>query len=100
MCMLKRWMMLACILFLGSMGTSHAEPIDSPDIVYINGLPCNRACQSYMAWYRQVTIPQQTAPVSAQAEPSQPVQLSPKVEVRRTTKTRENRPKSAPPTRM
>jgi len=51
--MSKNWMMLSCILFLGFAGTSHAHPLDSPDTVYINGLPCNSACQSYMAWSRQ-----------------------------------------------
>jgi TRAP-type uncharacterized transport system substrate-binding protein len=51
--MSKSWMMLTCVLSLGSVGTSQAHPLDSPDIVYIDGLPCNSACQSYMAWSRQ-----------------------------------------------
>src|SRR5216684_622992 len=51
--MSKSWMMLTCMLSLGSVGTSQAHPLDSPDIVYIDGLPCNSACQSYMAWSRQ-----------------------------------------------
>jgi hypothetical protein len=45
--------MLAGLLFLGSVGTLQAHPLDLPDIVYIDGLPCNSACQSYMAWSRQ-----------------------------------------------
>jgi TRAP-type uncharacterized transport system substrate-binding protein len=51
--MSKSWMMLTCVLSLGSVGTSQAHPLDSPDIVYIDGMPCNSACQSYMAWSRQ-----------------------------------------------
>jgi len=48
--MSKRWMMLTCILLVGFAGPSQAHPLDSPDIVYIDGLPCNSLCQSYMAW--------------------------------------------------
>jgi hypothetical protein len=51
--MSKKWIFLTCVLSLGSIGTSQAHPLDSPDIVYIGGEPCNRACQSYMAWSRQ-----------------------------------------------
>jgi hypothetical protein len=51
--MSKNWMMLTCILLLGFSGTSQAHPLDSPDTVYIDGMPCNSACQSYMAWSRQ-----------------------------------------------
>ncbi|WP_244608323.1 hypothetical protein [Bradyrhizobium algeriense] len=41
------------ILFLCSSGALQANPLDSPGVVYIDGLPCNRACQSYMAWSDQ-----------------------------------------------
>src|SRR5450432_3870032 len=51
--MSKKWILLTSVLSLGSLGTSQAHPLDSPDIVYIDGLPCNSACQSYMAWSRQ-----------------------------------------------
>jgi hypothetical protein len=37
-----------------------AHPLDSPDIVYIDGVPCNSACQSYMKWSRQQTSPATT----------------------------------------
>jgi len=43
------------MLLLGSAGTAEAAPLDSPDIVYIDGLPCNRLCQSYMAWSRKAS---------------------------------------------
>jgi len=42
------------VLSLGSVETSQAHPLDSRDIVYIDGVPCNSACQSYMAWSRQM----------------------------------------------
>jgi Tfp pilus assembly protein PilF/TRAP-type uncharacterized transport system substrate-binding protein len=52
--MQKTSVILTCALFFGALGTSEAHPLDSSDIVYIDGQPCNRACQSYMAWSRQI----------------------------------------------
>jgi Tfp pilus assembly protein PilF/TRAP-type uncharacterized transport system substrate-binding protein len=52
--MQKTSVILTCALFFGTLGTSEAHPLDSSDIVYIDGQPCNRACQSYMAWSRQI----------------------------------------------
>ena len=52
--MSKKWIFLTCVLSLGSIETSQAHPLDSRDIVYIDGVPCNSACQSYMAWSRQM----------------------------------------------
>jgi hypothetical protein len=75
--MSKNWMMLTGLLFLGSLGTSQAHPLDSPDIVYIDGLPCNSACQSYMAWSRQQT--------SSMAQQSAPVKLAPGKPARRSS---------------
>src|SRR5260370_8840925 len=53
--MRKRWVLLTSMLLLGSAGTAEATPPDSPDIVYIDGLPCNSLCQSYMAWSRKAS---------------------------------------------
>ena len=54
--MSRNWTSLTLILFLGSSGTLQAEPLDSPGVVYIDGQPCNRACQSYMDWsYRALS---------------------------------------------
>ena len=50
--MSKKWILLTGMLSLGSYGTSQAHPLDSPDIVYIDGLPCNSFCQDYMVWSR------------------------------------------------
>jgi hypothetical protein len=53
--MSKSWISLTVVLFLASTPALQAHPLDSPDIVYIDGVPCNSACQSYMAWSRQMT---------------------------------------------
>ena len=47
--MSRKWTLPTLMLFLCSSGTLQANPLDSPGVVYIDGLPCNRACQSYMA---------------------------------------------------
>jgi hypothetical protein len=48
--MSRNWTLLTLTLLLGSTGALQAEPLDSPGVVYIDGQPCNRACQSYMDW--------------------------------------------------
>ena len=48
--MSRNWTLLPLILFLGSTGTLQAQSLDSPDVVYIDGQPCSRACQAYMNW--------------------------------------------------
>jgi len=48
-------------LSLGVTGASLANPQDSPGTVYIDGLPCNLPCQSYMAWSRQTLKSNQIA---------------------------------------
>jgi hypothetical protein len=53
--MLKKWMLVAGLLPFGFAGALQAHPMDSPDIVYIDGLPCNSACQSYMDWSRRMS---------------------------------------------
>jgi hypothetical protein len=69
--MSTNWMMLTCMLFLGCAGISQAHPLDSPDTVYIDGLPCNTACQSYMAWSRR-----QTSLMAAHPAPTRPMRRS------------------------
>jgi hypothetical protein len=75
-------MILTGLLFLGPVGTSQAQPSDSPGTVYIDGLPCNSICQSYMAWSRQHTPTTVAQPASAQ-----PTQPSSDTEVRRAAAT-------------
>jgi len=48
--MSKKWTFLTLIASLAAPGALHAGSLDSPDIVYIDGQPCNSACQSYMSW--------------------------------------------------
>jgi hypothetical protein len=89
--MSKNWMMLTGLLLLAPAGISHAaEPLDSPDMVYIDGLPCNRLCQSYMAWSAQ-----KTSTSVAQPAPAQPAQHSSDANVRRAAATHREGPKPA-----
>ena len=87
--MSKKWMILSGMLFLGVAGTSQASPMDSPDIVYIDGLPCNSACQSYMAWSRNALSR------SAQSAPAKPAQPSAKAAARRVASIRGDKAKPA-----
>ena len=77
--MSKKWILLTSVLSLGFAGTSQAHPLDSPDIVYIDGVPCNSACQSYMAWSRQ------TLSMFGRPGPRQLPQRSANAVVRRAT---------------
>jgi hypothetical protein len=52
---------LSFVVLVCSAGILRAAPLDAPDIVYIDGVPCNSLCQSYMAWSREIR-----AAVSAQ----------------------------------
>jgi len=84
--MSKNWMMLSGLLFLGSVGASQAHPLDTPDVVYIDGLPCNSACQSYMAWTRRKTssVPEHSAPVEPPPVESPAVHYTPEKPVQRS----------------
>jgi hypothetical protein len=82
--MTKNWIMLAGLLFLGSAETSQGHPLDAADIVYVDGLPCNRACQSYLAWVRHLTLSRAERPVEpASVEPA-PVEAAPEKPVLRS----------------
>jgi hypothetical protein len=48
--MLRRSVVLPCVLVLGFSAASNAKPLHSPGLVYIDGLPCNSLCLSYLAW--------------------------------------------------
>jgi hypothetical protein len=85
MVMSKNWMMLICVLFLGCAGISQAHPLDSPDTVYIDGLPCNTACQSYMAWSRR-----QTSLMAAHPAPARRTRRSSYAVVHRATAENSN----------
>jgi hypothetical protein len=87
--MTRKWVLLSCVLFLGSAGNSEATPLESPDIVYIGGLPCNSLCQSYMAWSRQ------SSSIQAQRAAGQPLQVLPKALVHREIAIRGQRAKPA-----
>ena len=50
---LSRHLVLIGALSLGSLVGAQAHPLDSPETIYVDGVPCNSACQSYMAWSRK-----------------------------------------------
>jgi TRAP-type uncharacterized transport system substrate-binding protein len=81
--MRNRWVIPTCMLVLGTVGASEAAPLDSPDTVYVDGKPCNRLCQSYTAWFQQLS--------------SAPARRSPKAGVRRVTGMGGDRSKPTPP---
>jgi hypothetical protein len=93
--MSKKIMILGGLLFLGSVGMSQATPLDSPDVVYVDGLPCNRFCQSYLGWSLNRSSVRREQPASAQ-----PAQLPPKPAAHRATTTRAERSKPAAQVRV
>lgn len=95
--MSKNWVMLTGLLFLGSMGASQAHSLDSPDTVYIDGLPCNSACQSYMAWSRRLTSSIAQRPAAAKAPPAKHVLRSPDSAAHRATALHRQASKPAAP---
>jgi hypothetical protein len=54
-------LVIAACVALGFVATSSANPLDSPGTVYIDGSPCNLACQSYMDWSRRTLQANQAA---------------------------------------
>jgi hypothetical protein len=92
--MFRFYPLLTCILLLGFAGFSKASPLDSPGTVYIDDLPCNRACQSYMAWSRRL-LSQQAPPVTSQSTPQQIGRSSSKIQIQRTSKTQASKPAKA-----
>lgn len=65
------------LLLAGSVGVSNAAPPDSPETVYIDGTPCNRLCQSYMAWSRETLAGRpERSPPNAEGRPAQGTSLA------------------------
>ena len=53
---MKRYGLLIGVLLLAFLAASRAEPPQSPDVVTIDGAPCNRFCQFYMARSRGLSM--------------------------------------------
>jgi hypothetical protein len=86
--MSKNWIMLTGLLLLGFVGPSQAHPWDAPDIVYVDGLPCNSACQVYLAWSRRKVsfATQHSAPVESAPAESPPLKLVPETPTPRSAR--------------
>jgi hypothetical protein len=70
--MSKSCAVLIGLTFLAFSSPSLAAPLDSADTIYIDGLPCGRACQSYMAWSRAAR-PQEADRTPAPTEQAPPL---------------------------
>jgi hypothetical protein len=86
--MSKNFIAITFVMLFSCGGVSQGHPLDSPDIVYIDGLPCNAACQSYMKWSRQQTSP--AAKLTRHLSDA----------VRRTSVKRRHRPDAQQPARV
>jgi hypothetical protein len=97
--MLKPVPLLTCIIvIIGSIGTSKAAPPDSPGTVYIDGRPCNLACQSYMAWSRRMLEQQENS--TALSAPSRRAQRLSKAKTQRPARILQSAPSSSVPIRV
>lgn len=92
--MLTKWVLLTSVLSVCSTSVLQAHPLDSRDIVYFDGLPCNSACQSYMAWSRQ------TLSMSGQPAPGQFAKRSTNAVAGRTTRAGAERSKPSASARV
>jgi hypothetical protein len=52
---MKRRVVFIVMVCLSFTTASRAMPPDQPDIVYIDGVPCNRPCRAYMEWSRRLS---------------------------------------------
>ena len=65
---MRSFYVIATCLYFGTLGAALADPLNSPGTVYIDGLPCNIACQSYMDWSNKMLREKyHVAPSGAQA---------------------------------
>jgi hypothetical protein len=96
--MLRNCVLLTCVLAIGFTGASEAAQSASPRVVYIDGLPCNRLCLSYMAWSRSLhpdasVSPAQSPPVAL----VQPETVIPKDRSKPAAQTRVAKASQIPP---
>jgi hypothetical protein len=62
----RKSVMLTCVLVLGSAGVSEAKRPAARGMAYIDGLPCNSLCLSYMHWSHEL-LSTRTRRAAAQA---------------------------------
>lgn len=77
--MSKSTSFFACTVFLSSISVSVAAPLDAPGTVYIDGVPCNRLCQDYMAWSNKVSGRQPGPQSDARPQPMATPPVTPKL---------------------
>lgn len=101
--MFRRFSLPAFVLSMAFSFPAIAAPPDAPGTVYINGQPCNRACQAYMAWSEQ-TLRQREIPAHLQTgkpkiRESARTKLAPKSAPARLAKSAKPTPLPNPPQR-
>ncbi|HWX58867.1 hypothetical protein [Bradyrhizobium sp.] len=99
---MKRCVMFTVMVCLSFTTASRALPPDQPDIVTIDGSPCNRPCQAYMEWSRRLlnrsardsadSPSQVTAPAAARPKPA----VHDRIAKPRVARTEANRPAAMP----
>jgi len=95
---MKRCVVFTVMVCLSFTTASRAMPPDSPDIVYIDGSPCNRLCQSYMEWSRRLLNRSAHASSDMPSHVAAPAAATPKPAVHdrlakpRVARTEANRP--------
>jgi len=89
--------LLTCFLTIAAAGPSQAAPQDSPGTIYIDGVPCNLPCQSYLKWSRQQLAGQAAAAAPRAARPSRTARSSaPKTKPRQVAMLPSPRPAGVP----
>ena len=86
--MLRRCVIITCVLVLGP-GASNAEQPSSPGVAYVDGLPCNSLCLSYLAWSRRLSVS-----VDASSRPEVHPQV-PLVQPETSTRNDRSRPRAS-----
>ncbi|HVR57296.1 MAG TPA: hypothetical protein VMT72_10775 [Pseudolabrys sp.] len=95
--MFRLYALLACFFLAISVEPSRAAPQDSPGTIYIDGVACNLACQSYLAWSRQQLTGQAAPAAPRTARPSRVAKPVPKPKLQRVAKLPEPRPSIVAP---
>ena len=97
--MAKFYALLSALIIVNSVVIAQAAPQDLPGTIYIDGVPCNLPCQSYMGWSRQQLSGRTTTPVPRADRASRIAKPSSKPKTQRIAKSIVSRPSNSAPSR-